>query len=117
MKQIFILLCISIVCKPSFAQIPNAGFETWTHSSAGGGYDTPDNWGTTNSYTTIASTYTCEKGSSGAPSGSNYLVLTTKNCGVNVPGVAVTGVINLVGTTVSISGGIPFSSRPASLKG
>ena len=114
MRKLSTLFCTVLLSSAAFAQIPNASFEIWTAHT---GYDTPDSWGNTNPYTGISSTYTCEKGATGAPAGTDYLKLTTKNCGVVVPGVAVTGIISLVGTTVSVSGGFACTSRPARLTG
>ena len=115
MIKTFTLSLSLLLCGVAFGQIPNASFDTWTAHT---GYDTPDSWGNTNSLTTAFSTYTCVKGTGGAPSaGSNYLKLTTKNCGVVVPGVAVTGNIALAGTSVSISGGFANTTRPATLTG
>jgi len=98
----------------AMAQIPNASFESWTAAT---GYSTPDGWGNTNPYTGLSGTYTCEKGTSGAPSGSSFLKLTTKNCGIVVPGVSVSGTVNVSGTTVTITGGFPNTTRPATLTG
>ncbi len=114
MKKITTLFCTLMITGAAFAQIPNPSFESWTSHT---GYDTPDSWGNTNPFTVLSSTYTCDKGTSGAPAGSNYIKLTTKNCGVVVPGVAVTGTIGLSGTSVSVSGGFPNTSRPATLNG
>jgi hypothetical protein len=121
---LFLLLTTS-----AFAQIPNASFENWTHtatSGAGGaeGYDQPVSWGTPNAYvSTYDSIYMCTKGTGGASGGgSYYLQLTSKTINalgfpITVPGAAVTGNINIAGTTISVSGGFPFTSRPATLTG
>ncbi|MCD6010877.1 MAG: Secretion system C-terminal sorting domain [Flavipsychrobacter sp.] len=121
MKKLSTLFSALLLSGITFAQIPNAGFETWTHSTSGGGYDTPDGWGNTNPYTSLASTYTCKKGTTSPSAGSSYLKLTTENCGVVVPGVAATGNINVTGLpstpTVTITGGFANTSRPATLNG
>jgi len=113
----------------AIAQIPNASFENWTHTATSGtggtmGYDQPNSWGTPNAYVaTYDSVYMCKKGTGGAPGGgSYYLQLTAKTITVlgfpiTVPGAAVAGNINVAGTTISVSGGFPYTSRPATLTG
>ncbi len=117
-----ITLTLSLLCTGlAFAQIPNASFETWTHHTGGGsaGYDTPDSWGNINSLTSFDSTYTCTKGTTGAPSGSAYIKLTSQTVPIvgAVPGIAVTGTISLSGTTPSVSGGFANATRYANLTG
>jgi hypothetical protein len=116
MKRTSTLLLSMLISGAAIAQIPNSSFETWTAHT---GYDTPDSWGNTNSFTTAASIYTCEKGTTGAPSGAAYLKLTSKSIPIIgvIPGVAVTGSINISGTSYSVSGGFASSSRPATLTG
>ncbi len=115
MKKLSTLFLGTIFAVTASAQIPNAGFESWT---AGTGYDTPDSWGTANPLTAALLTFTCEKGTTGAPEGSNYIKLTSKTATlITIPGIAVTGTITLSGTTPSISGGFASTARPASLSG
>jgi hypothetical protein len=116
MKSYSILFLSLFTTCVAMAQIPNASFETWTAHT---GYDTPDSWGNTNSLTTLASTYTCEKGTGGATGGgSYYLKLTSKTVLTAViPGVAVTGTISLTGTTYGVSGGFACTTRPQNLTG
>lgn len=113
MKKI-ILFCTAIVAATcSFAQIPNAGFEDWTNTS---GYNTPTGWDNLNATTTLASTYTCTKGTPGY-AGASYLQLTSKTVmglGV-VPGVAVSGVLDV--TAAQPKSGFPFTQRPGYLTG
>jgi hypothetical protein len=100
----------------AFAQIPNPSFETWTS----GTYDDPTSWGNLNSSTSTFSVYTCEKGTTGAPSGSAFIKLTSKTALTLVaPGVAVTGELDVVLSPLSVdfSGGFPYSTRSASLTG
>ena len=120
----FTLSIALLLAGTAFAQIPNASFENWTHtatSGAGGtaGYDQPVSWGTANAFiSTLDSVYTCSKGTTGAPAGSSYISLTTKTVLITaVPGVAVTGSINVSGTTYSVSGGFPNTTRYANLTG
>ncbi len=116
MRRYSTLFLSLLISGAAIAQIPNPSFESWTAHT---GYDTPDSWGNTNSFTTLASVFTCEKGTTGAPSGSSYLKLTSKSVpmvGV-VPGVAVTGTISVSGTTYGVSGGFAYNQRPANLTG
>ena len=109
----FFLLFLTLA---AFAQIPNPGFETWTSGS----YDSPTGWGNLNSTTSTFSVYTCEKGTTGAPSGSAFIKLTSKTAlALVAPGVAVTGELNVVLTPLSVdfSGGFAHSTRSASLTG
>ena len=113
MKKI-ILFCAAIVAATSsFAQIPNASFENWTNT---GGFNTPTGWDNLNATTSLASTYTCTKGTPGY-AGASYLQLTSKTVtgfGV-VPGVAVSGVLDV--TAAQPKSGFPFTERPGNLKG
>ncbi len=116
MKSYSILFLSLMISCAAIAQIPNASFETWTAHT---GYDTPDSWGNTNSLTSMASVYNCEKGTGGATgAGSFYLKLTSKTVLTAViPGVAVTGTISLSGTTYGVSGGFACTTRPQNLTG
>jgi hypothetical protein len=121
MKKQFTLFFSLLLTGAAIAQIPNAGFESWTAHT---GYDTPDNWGNPNPYTSSFSTYTVEKGSgTPIPFGSYYLRLTTKTVGTPpvsavVPGVAASGTITYTPpSTISVSGGFPSTIRPLSLTG
>lgn len=96
----------------SFAQIPNAGFETWMNM---GTYQNPDSWSTLNDFTTAASVYTAEPGTPGSP-GSSYLKLTSKSVGGTVAnGIAVSGTLDPV--THLPKSGFAFSGQPVSLTG
>ena len=122
MKKIFTLIVITSV-PTSFllAQAtPNAGFESWTHtSSITGSYDTPDNWNTPNSQTAITGVVSCQKGTS-AHGGSFALELITKQIPAPfsqlVPGFATTGTIPS-SITGSVTGGIAYTLRPDSITG
>ncbi len=113
MKKIYTLLAACILSGSAFAQIPNAGFETWTSS---GSYDMPTGWDNINTLTSLASVYTCTKGTPGAP-GASYLKLVSKTMPLAgaVPGVAVSGLINT--TTFSPKSGFACTARPQSLTG
>jgi len=124
MIKIFTLSASLLCSVVAFGQIPNANFENWTHTAttgAGGtaGYDQPVSWGSANAFiSTLDSVYTCIKGTP-APVGTYYIKLLSKAVPIvgAIPGVAVTGAITVSGTTYSVSGGFPFSSRPANLTG
>lgn len=112
-KNIFTLIIGSCITVSAFAQIPNNGFENWTSM---GSYNDPDNWDQLNSMTSSMSIYTCTKGTPGNP-GASYLKLTSKTVsgmGV-VPGVAVSGVIDMV--TFKPKSGFAYTQRPLSLTG
>ena len=113
MKKLYTLLTATFIGCSAFAQIPNAGFETWTSA---GSYDLPTGWDNINALTSLASVYTCTKGTPGAP-GASYLKLVSKTMPLAgaVPGVAVSGLINT--TTFSPKSGFAFTSRPQSLTG
>lgn len=115
MKRLFTFLSIILICTSAHAQIPNAGFENWTSV---GSYVTPTSWDNPNSYTSIASVYTCDSGMDSPPAGAAYLKLTTQTVlTAAIPGVAVTGQISVSGTSYTVSGGFPYTVRPASLAG
>jgi hypothetical protein len=112
MKNTFLLLAFLGAMNFSFAQIPNAGFESWTNM---GTYDNPDSWGTMNNTTALSGIYTATKGSPGSP-GSFYLKLTSKTIGPNVAnGIAVSGVLDTIAHLPK--SGFPFSLRPQSFTG
>lgn len=97
----------------AWAQIPNASFENWT---AAGGYSTPDGWDNFNALTSSASVYTCEQGTTGAPHGSSFIMLTTRMVGSSaVPGLAMSGKYDFVAHKPK--SGFPFTGRPGSLTG
>ncbi len=95
------------------AQIPNAGFESWTAMT---GYNTPDQWGNLNLSTSAAAVFTVTKGTSGPAAGSAYVQLTTKGVGsVIKPGIIVSGQLDTV--TLKPLSGFAFTSRPEKLTG
>lgn len=94
------------------AQFDNSGFESWTNM---GSYETPDNWGTMNNFTSGSGIYTATKGTPGSP-GSSYLKLTSQLIGNTVTnGIAVSGVLNP--TTQQAVSGFAFNQQPMSFNG
>jgi hypothetical protein len=109
---LFIAAASLLLTRISAQTIPNNGFENWTSM---GNYSDPDNWHTLNSIGAPLSAYTVTQGTPGAV-GNYYLKITSKTAGPGViPGLATTGTINSSNQTVS--GGYPFTGRPASLTG
>ncbi len=112
MKKSILSIVAIATLSTTFAQIPNASFETWTTV---GSYETPDGWSTMNPTTNVASVYTATKGSPGNV-GSYYLKLTSKTVGPTVVnGVAVSGVIDPV--TMQPKSGFAYTGQPVSLTG
>jgi hypothetical protein len=117
MKKLFTLFSAMAFTSAVFAQIPNPGFETWVAVSGG---VNPTGWDSPNSLTGIASVYTCDSGMDAPPQGVAYIKLTTKAITLppaTVPGVAVTGSISVSGSSYSVSGGFPYTTRAMSLTG
>lgn len=113
MKKLVLLFAAVTATMTAIAQIPNAGFETWTNTA---GYNTPTGWDNLNATTNALSVYTCTKGTPGF-AGSSYLQLTSKTVtGFGVaPGVAVSGLIDV--TNYAPKSGFPNTTRPVSLTG
>ena len=112
MKRLLTFLSAVFISSSLNAQIPNAGFETWTTVGA---YEVPTGWDNLDSLTNSLSVYTCEKGTPGSP-GASYLRLTSKTFGIIVaPGVAVSGKLDM--TTYTPKSGFAYASRPGSLTG
>lgn len=94
------------------AQIPNAGFESWTSM---GTYETPDHWGNMNSTTAPSAVFTTVKGTPGA-SGNYFIKLTTKDAGgIITPGIIVSGQLNT--STWQPASGFAYTQRAEKLKG
>lgn len=110
---LFILTLMLSIALTQAQSIPNAGFESWTNMGA---YSNPDGWDQLNGYTSIAGVYTCEQGTPGN-AGAYYLSLTSKTVtGVGVvPGVAVSGVLDVV--TQQAKSGFAFTGQPQALTG
>jgi len=113
MKHLYTITAALVLCARLLAQIPNAGFESWTSM---GTYDLPDGWGNLNPATDGLGVYTCTKGTPGSI-GASYIALTSKT--VNgmgiIPGMAVCGTMDQ-GTFQPIAG-FPFAERPVSMTG
>jgi hypothetical protein len=106
------IITVALTSTSLFAQIPNNGFENWTTV---GTNSVPNNWGTMNNTTAMASVYTATKGTPGSP-GTSYLKLTSKAVGTSVVnGIAVSGVLD--STTMMPKCGFAFNQRPASFAG
>ncbi len=102
-----------LLCGAASAQIPNAGFESWTSHGA---YSTPDGWDNLDSLTSLASVYTCSQKTPGF-SGMYSVKLSSQSVtgfGV-VPGIAVSG--KLDATTHLPASGFAYAGRPAFLTG
>jgi len=107
--SIFATVILALTAK---AQIPNAGFETWTTIGA---YDIPMGWGTMNNATSTNSVYTATKGTPGSP-GNSYLKLTSKTNGASVAnGIAVSGKLDTI--TLKPKSGFAFTQRPSKFTG
>ena len=111
-KSILSIVTIVALSATAIAQIPNAGFETFTNM---GTYDVPNGWGTLNNTTAIASMYTATKGTPGSP-GTSYLKLTSKTVSTTVVnGIAVSGVLDSM--TMMPKSGFSYNLRPLNLTG
>jgi hypothetical protein len=113
MKTFFFSLALMASSSIAIAQIPNAGFETWSNTS---GFNTPEGWDNLNSMTASSNVYTCTKGTPGS-TGSAYLKLVSKAVtGMGVmPGIAVSGMLDMA--TMKPMSGFPYNARPTSLTG
>jgi len=112
MKKFILSFIAAVGATTAIAQIPNAGFESWTSA---GSYEVPDSWGTMNHASASYSVYTATKAAPGNP-GSSYLKLTSKTTGTAVTnGIAVSGRLDTV--TLRPKSGFAFTQRPASLTG
>jgi hypothetical protein len=119
MKLIITFILISSISYLS-AQInpatPNAGFESWTHYSSGGGYDDPDSWNCLNPLTSGFGIITCFKDSTNPHSGKYAVHLLTQSVHtITAPGTITTGIIDPLNET--INGGLPYTLRPDSIIG
>ncbi|GAA4463649.1 hypothetical protein GCM10023093_12620 [Nemorincola caseinilytica] len=121
MKKIFTLFSTLFLASAAFAQIPNASFETWVTAGTGS-YHEATGWGSANATIdgVMPGTYTCDSGMNSAPDGAAYMKLTTKTIAtMTVPGIAVTGTLNVVISPMSytVAGGFPYTTRSANLTG
>lgn len=107
MKKIFTLYVIIMVFTTQlFSQtIPNSGFETWIDAN------TANSWNSVNLLTIHSLQRTTDK-----YSGTYAAKVQTQSfLGQTIPGIASLGNIDIANQ--SVSGGIPFTSKPVSLKG
>lgn len=112
MKNKSLLFFLALTGLTLRAQIPNAGFESWTSM---GTYENPDNWGNMNATTAPSAIFTTVKGTPGS-SGNYYIKLTTKDAGgVITPGIIVSGQLNT--STWQPTSGFAYTQRAEKLKG
>lgn len=113
MKKFLLTIALMACGAFAIAQIPNAGFETWTNTA---GFNTPQGWDNLNSMTASTNVYTCMKGTPGS-TGSSYLKLISKAVtGMGVkPGIAVSGMLDM--DTYKPKSGFAYDARPTSLTG
>jgi hypothetical protein len=112
MKTTFIIALTTLLISSVRAQIPNAGFESWTTV---GTYETPNQWGNMNPATAATGIFTTLKGNPGA-SGNYFIKLTTKDVGGTVtPGIIVSGLLNTA--TWQPKSGFAYTDRAEKLTG
>ena len=111
-KAILSIISVVALSASAMAQIPNAGFESFTTV---GSYEVPNGWGTMNNTTATFSVYTATKGTPGSP-GASYLKLTSKTVSASVVnGIAVSGVLDSI--TMKPKSGFPCTLQPVSFTG
>ncbi len=115
---LFIITLIFIALQASAQksdEIPNPSYEAWNDT-----IEAPISWGTPNPYTMLAGLQCVTRDSDDPYDGllsaklTSIFVLTFK-----VPGTVTLGwlTVNLITTEASVDGGIPWTSKPAKLKG
>lgn len=114
---LFLLTFLFLAPYKNIAQdLPNNSFENWTNQ---GSYSDPDEWTTPNSQLATMGIITVTQ-SNEAQSGISSISLESKSFfGALIPGAATLGdiTLDLFTQTAEITGGIPYSERPARLKG
>ncbi len=112
MKHLFlsVLLC-AVSYAAVLAQIPNPGFENWQSAPS---YEYPTGWGTV-AQATNGVAVTCEKSTDKYTGNFAARLFTRDLVFARVPGLLFTGRLDVATTTVS--GGFPYSDRPARLTG
>jgi len=111
-KAILSIISVVALSASAMAQIPNAGFESFTTV---GSYEVPNGWGTMNNTTATYSVYTATKGTPGSP-GASYLKLISKTVSASVVnGIAVSGVLDSI--TMKPKSGFPCTLQPVSFTG
>jgi len=115
-KNLLSFILIGAFASAGFAQITNAGFETW---AVAGNCSSPNGWGTLNGSTAILGICTAQPYTSAPHSGSNALLINTQFIGFPInqtaPGIVTNGTINT--TTQSVEGGQAFTERPTAFTG
>jgi hypothetical protein len=96
--------------------IPNPGFENWTTHTGLSSYDTPDNWGTLNTFSGPFGQTTATKV---APGNSGNWAIRLQGLNITglgtIPGILSSGQIST--TNFTASGGIPVNYRPLAFNG
>lgn len=127
MKKLLLLpIALFLIASVGFSQqIPNNDFETWGANSYG--TQDPVSWSSSNyEQTVIIYTFTWNTTTPAAGySGTNSAKLVTKSQNVSgigdivFPGLITLGdfTVDLLNQTADISGGIPFTDRPTSMRG
>ena len=121
MKKTLLLGFISLLIGFSVSaqqQVPNGDLENWTENILLG-FEDPDDWQTPNQYTALLSIFTTTKDSDAAV-GNFAARLESKDVGgFATPGVITLGdfTVDFVNNTGHLSGGIPFTDKPAALTG
>lgn len=111
-KIIYTLAAIFLfILNAKTQNVPNGGMENWTHITATN-YWNPDSFSTSNnSFATVVA-----KDSLTQHGGTYCAKMTNVSFGPNViPAAITTGTINL--STLSMQGGLPFTSKPATFEG
>ena len=108
LTTLILLFSLSLLKAQTNPATPNAGFESWTHYTTGGGYDSPNNWNDLNPTTVGFGAITCVKDSSNPHSGKYDVRLITQLVTIiTSPGALTTGTINTL--NYSINGGLPYA--------
>jgi hypothetical protein len=115
MKKVLFTTAAAMLALAVFAQqIPNAGFENWNTTA---GYNNPDDWDNTNSIMGSMGAYTVTKGTPGNPGDSYIKITTVSHMGTTIPGIAVSGSLDISNPLDIKYSGFAFSERPEKLTG
>jgi len=113
---LILIFSISLLQAQTNPATPNANFEHWTHVSAHGGYDDPNQWQCLNPTLETFGFTSCIKDSTNPFSGIAAARLITQNVIFQIaPAALTTGTINTGNQT--INGGLPYTLRPDSIIG
>lgn len=111
----FLFACLLISARAQ--EIPNNGFESWENF---GNYENPTSWNTPNQYTALASVVVVSKSEDAAAGGFSAKLETKTVFGSFVsPGLITLAdfVVDIIGNSFSITGGIAMHERPVKIKG